>query len=120
MLTITFLTTLLTSTALALPSTLHPRQAGDELCTPTSYTITSYKLNTSATEAYVGFDIESAFPQPDHVTDPVIGGTMCEATGDSIPNSNECFVAGRRLLFDLRGPQEQAYYQITHTWGCNG
>jgi hypothetical protein len=24
------------------------------------------------------------------------------------------------LLFDLRGPQDQAYYQVTHTWTCNG
>ncbi|KAH7359552.1 hypothetical protein BKA66DRAFT_427227 [Pyrenochaeta sp. MPI-SDFR-AT-0127] len=110
---------LLPSVIFAAPSTLVAR-ASDELCAPTSYTLSDYILVTSASSAYVNFNLKSAFADTTIITDAVIGGANCVADGPTIPNSNECRVEGRRLLFDLRAPQDQAYYQITHTWICNG
>ncbi|RMZ73410.1 hypersensitive response inducing 1 [Pyrenophora seminiperda CCB06] len=99
------------------PATLHAR--GDETCTPVSYTISDYTLTTSPTSGAVNFTIKSLF-SIGSLNDSVQSGAHCSASGTSVPNSNECQVANRRLLFDLRGPQDQAYYQITHTWSCNG
>ncbi|CAO2652776.1 Nn.00g021870.m01.CDS01 [Neocucurbitaria sp. VM-36] len=115
----TTLTTLLLPTAiLAAPSSLSAR-AGDEQCAPTTYTLSDYTLVTSGSYAYVNFNFKSTFSDSTIIKDVVIGGANCQADGQTIPNSNECRVEGRKLLFDLRGPQEQAYYQITHTWTCN-
>lgn len=114
-----YLATLLPTTILALPSsTLHPR--ADLPCTPTSYTLSDYTLTTSATSASVTFTFQSSFANTTGITDSVIDTATCVAEGASLPNSNVCDVEGRRLLFDLRAPQEQAYYQITHTWSCDG
>jgi hypothetical protein len=106
------------SATMASPATLSMR--GDEACTPTAYTISDYTLVTSPTSASVDFTFKSTFSSADTINDSVQDGAHCSASGSSVPNSNECQVANRRLLFDLRGPQEQAYYQITHTWSCNG
>lgn len=106
-----------TSTAMVSAAAIIRR--GDEACIPTSYTLTSYTLTTSPNAASVDFEFQANFP--DSVsTDQVQDGARCTASGPSIPNNNECQVPSRALLFDLRGPQEQAYYQITHTWSCNG
>lgn len=113
------LTTLLLPSAILAASSNLVTRAGDELCAPTSYTLSDYVLVTSASSAYLNFNFKSAFADTTIVTDPVIGGASCVADGSTIPNSNECRVNGRRLLFDLRAPQDQAYYQITHTWTCN-
>lgn len=112
-------TLLLPSVILAAPTTLGPR-AGDELCGPTSYTLSDFVLATSESYAYVNFNFKSAFADGSSVQDTVSNGANCQVDGTAIPNSNECSTEGRKLLFDLRGPQEQAYYQITHTWTCNG
>ncbi|USP74671.1 hypothetical protein yc1106_01945 [Curvularia clavata] len=106
------------SIAMAVPATLITRD--DAACTPSSYTISDYTLTTSPTSGSVDFTFTSAFSSSDTITDLVQDGAHCSAWGPSVPNSNECQVANRRLLFDLRGPQDQAYYQITHTWSCNG
>ncbi len=104
--------------AMAVPASLESR--GDETCVPVSYTISNYKLVTSSTSGSVDFTFQSIFPAGGGVDDPVQGGARCSGSGASVPNSNECQVANRRLLFDLRGPQDQAYYQISHTWTCSG
>jgi hypothetical protein len=106
------------SVAMAVPATLIARD--DAACTPSSYTVSDYTLTTSLTSGSVDFTFTSTFSSPDTITDLVQDGAHCSASGPSVPNSNECEVANRRLLFDLRGPQEQAYYQITHMWSCNG
>ncbi|KAI8938382.1 hypothetical protein NX059_004277 [Plenodomus lindquistii] len=116
--TLTTLFLLTTTTTLALPSPLLPR--ADEPCAPTSYTLSSYTLTTSPTSAHVSFLFTSTFANPSLITDSAINGASCIADGAVIPNSNECAIEGRKLLFDLRGPQEEAYYQITHTWVCGG
>lgn len=117
---LTTLTALLLPAAiLAAPSSLAAR-AGDELCAPTSYTLSDFTLVTSSTSAYLNFNFKSTFTDPSIIQDAVTGGANCVAWGASIPNSNECRVPNRNLLFDLRAPQEQAFYQITHTWICNG
>ena len=105
------------SVVMAAPATLNVR--GDEVCTPTSYTISDYILITSATSGSVDFTMTSSFSVGD-LDDQVQSGAHCSASGASVPNANACQVPQRRLLFDLRGPQDQAYYQITHTWSCNG
>ncbi|KAH9876788.1 hypothetical protein IAQ61_002149 [Plenodomus lingam] len=114
----TLITLLLSPPALALPSALHTR--ADEACAPTSYTISAYSLTTSPTSGQVSFTLQSSFSSSTDVIDSVQDGAQCLANGPVIPNSNECEVDGRRLLFDLRGPQDEAYYQITHTWTCEG
>lgn len=106
------------SVAVASPAALNMR--ADEACTPTSYTISEYSLVTSPTSGSVHFTFQSAFASGATIVDSVQNGALCSASDSSVPNSNECQVPSRRLLFDLRGPQEQAYYQITHTWSCNG
>ncbi|KAH9868823.1 hypothetical protein J1614_007898 [Plenodomus biglobosus] len=117
-----YLTTLITLslsiTALALPSTLQSR--ADDACAPTSYTISAYTLTTSPTSSKVSFTLRSTFSNTTNIVDSVINSAQCVADGPVIPNNNECEVEGRKLLFDLRGPQEEAYYQIIHTWLCNG
>ncbi|KAF1830031.1 hypothetical protein BDW02DRAFT_602027 [Decorospora gaudefroyi] len=112
----TILSTIFASTALAAPSM---STRSDEICTPISYTISDYTLTTSPGSSSVTFTMKSIFPA-DNPTDPVQQGAHCSGSGPTVPNNNVCAVANRRLLFDLRGPQEQAYYQITHTWSCNG
>jgi hypothetical protein len=105
------------SAVMAAPTTLEIRS--DEACTPVSYTISDYVLSIGPGLGAVDFNMKSFFSVGNNV-DPVQYGAHCHGAGTSVPNSNECDVAGRRLLFDLRGPQEQAYYQVTHTWTCNG
>ncbi|KAF1843315.1 uncharacterized protein K460DRAFT_357064 [Cucurbitaria berberidis CBS 394.84] len=109
---------LLPTAILAAPSSLSAR-AGDEQCAPTSYTLSNYTLSTSGSYAFVDFNFKSTFTDNSIINDAVIDGANCKADGPTIPNNNECRVEGRKLLFDLRGPQEQAFYQITHTWVCN-
>lgn len=104
--------------AIAAPTTMNGR--GEEGCVPTSYTISDYKLVTSPTSGRVDFKFKSVFPTGSTIDDPVQAGAHCSGSGTSVPNSNECQVANRRLLFDLRGPQDEAYYQITHSWTCSG
>ena len=106
------------SAAMAVPAAFNIRD--DDACAPASYTISDYTLTISPTSGSVDLNFKSTFPSPATITDAVQNGAHCSASGASVPNSNECQVANRRLLFDLRGPQEQAYYQITHTWSCNG
>ncbi|EUC44003.1 hypothetical protein COCMIDRAFT_99385 [Bipolaris oryzae ATCC 44560] len=106
------------SVAMASPAALNMR--ADEACMPISYTISEYSLVTSPTSGSVHFTFQSAFAPGATIDDSVQDGAQCSASDTSVPNSNECQVSNRRLLFDLRGPQEQAYYQITHTWSCNG
>ncbi|KAI4616341.1 uncharacterized protein J4E87_008854 [Alternaria ethzedia] len=103
--------------AVAAPASLAVR--GDEGCIPVSYTISDYKLVTSATSGSVDFNFKSSFSGGGN-DDPVQNGVHCGGSGASVPNNNECQVADRRLLFDLRGPQDQAYYQISHSWTCSG
>ncbi|CAI9636076.1 hypothetical protein GT037_001100 [Alternaria burnsii] len=107
-----------TAAAIAAPTTMNGR--GEEGCVPTSYTISDYKLVTSPTSGSVDFTFKSVFPTGSTIDDPVQVGAHCSGSGTSVPNSNECQVANRRLLFDLRGPQDEAYYQITHSWTCSG
>jgi hypothetical protein len=107
---------------MAAPSALN-RRAGDELCTPTSYTLSDYVLITSSASASVSFQFKSEFPLSAPTEDAVQGGLTCDASGSVIPNSNECKDGNgktRQLLFDLRAPQDQSHYQVTHTWRCNG
>jgi hypothetical protein len=105
------------SVALAAPAALSTRA---EPCAPTSYTISGYSLSYSSTAAVVDFNVKSTFASTTGIVDSVINGSSCHAEGASIPNSNECSAPGRKLLFDLRAPQDQARYQITHTWVCDG
>jgi hypothetical protein len=93
-----------------------PTSRDDSACTPVSYTLSDYSLTTSPSSGVVDFKLTSFF-SVGNGPDPVQYGAHCHSSG---ANSNECDVAGRRLLFDLRGPLEQAYYQITHTWVCGG
>lgn len=92
----------------------------DAACAPTSYTISDYTLTTSPSSGTVAFTFKSNFSDSGDIVDTVQAGAYCSASGASLPNANACEVPRRRLLFDLRGPQEQAYYQITHTWTCEG
>ncbi|KAH8709991.1 hypothetical protein GQ44DRAFT_714941 [Phaeosphaeriaceae sp. PMI808] len=109
---------LLPAVILAAPATVEAR--ADENCTPSIYTLTDFTLITSATAACVNFNFQSSFKDTSGIEDAVMTGSNCQADGPSIPNSNVCSARDRRLLFDLRAPQEQAHYQITHTWTCNG
>jgi hypothetical protein len=113
----TIISALFTSVGLAAP-TLSVRT--DEDCTPSAYHISGYELVISPGSASVNFNFQSEFADVGGIEDSVQNGAHCTAIGNTIPNSNECEVANRRLLFDLRGPQDQAYYQVTHTWTCNG
>jgi hypothetical protein len=113
----TILTAVLPAIALAAPTAVSVRA---ESCAPNSYTISDFTLSTSATSAYLDFNFKSSFASDVGIVDTVISGANCHADGASIPNANECRVADRKLLFDLRAPQDQARYQITHTWTCNG
>ncbi|KAF1940418.1 hypothetical protein EJ02DRAFT_229811 [Clathrospora elynae] len=115
---ITILPSVFTTIALAAPFTIDTR--ADDNCTPISYTLTDYTLVTSPDSASVNFNLKSSFADGTGVEDAVQGGASCNASGAQLPNNNVCDVADRRLLFDLRGPQDQAYYQVTHTWTCNG
>ncbi|KAF2850534.1 hypothetical protein T440DRAFT_396639 [Plenodomus tracheiphilus IPT5] len=119
MLYLSILTTLLLSTTtFGLPSPLLPN--AEDSCTPTSYTLSAYTLSISPTSAQVSFTLRSNFTNTSAIVDSVINGAQCTAAGSVIPNNNECEVDNRKLLFDLRGPQEEAYYQISHTWACGG
>jgi len=109
---------LLAAGTLALPSHVYLR--AEEHCAPVSYTISSYTLDLSANTAHLAFDLAARFTNTTGIVDGVMDGAHCEASGPTIPNNNECQVEARKLLFDLRGPQEEAYYQITHTWVCDG
>jgi hypothetical protein len=92
---------------------------GDEVCAPVSYTISDFILQISPSTGTANFNMKSFF-SVGNLEDEVQWGVHCRGAGSSVPNSNECKAEKRHLLFDLRGPQEQAYYQITHTWYCNG
>ncbi|KNG52218.1 hypersensitive response inducing protein 1 [Stemphylium lycopersici] len=105
------------ATAIATPAV---NARDDAACAPISYTISNYTLTTSPSSGTVAFTFKSNFSDSGDIIDAVQNGACCSASGASVPNANACDVPGRRLLFDLRGPQEQAYYQITHTWTCEG
>lgn len=118
----TTIAVLLPAAIMAAPSTLD-RRAGDELCTPNIYTLSDYVLITSNASASVSFKFKSEFPPNAATDDAVQGGLTCDAYGPAIPNNNECNTGSgkpRQLLFDLRAPQNQSHYQVTHTWRCNG
>ncbi|KAF2824333.1 hypothetical protein CC86DRAFT_54283 [Ophiobolus disseminans] len=117
MLFTTITTLFLSSVAFAAPTALDARA---ENCAPTSYTISDFFLSTSSSHAVVSFHFQSTFADTTGIDDSVTNGSTCYAEGASIPNSNECSAPRRKLLFDLRGPQNTARYQITHTWVCNG
>ncbi|KAF2019296.1 hypothetical protein BU24DRAFT_489288 [Aaosphaeria arxii CBS 175.79] len=106
--------------SLALSSPLLTRQTSP--CAPTSYTITNYLYTTSPSSgATVHFTFQSHFPDPSLIQDAVSSPTSCDAKSPdgTIPNSNAC-TADRRLLFDLRGPQERGEWQVSHSWRCDG
>jgi hypothetical protein len=127
------ITLLLTSIAFAAPL-LSTRAI--EPCAPNLYTLSHFNLTTSPTSALVDFNFIALYPSNAGIEDPVsqlhnpysshtyfpqvMLGTKCHAEGTTIPNNNVCSAPNRRLLFDLRGPEETAHYQITHTWKCNG
>jgi hypothetical protein len=113
----TLTTVLFSSVALAAPAALEARA---ENCAPTTYTLSEFSAAFFDNFAAVDFTIKSSFADVNGIDDPVTGSSNCRAEGASIPNSNECNAPGRKLLFDLRGPQNTAHYQITHTWVCNG
>ncbi|KAF2035158.1 hypersensitive response inducing protein 1 [Setomelanomma holmii] len=113
----TIISLVLPALALAAPATFDVRA---EKCAPTSYTLSDYTLAISNTSAYVNFNFKSNFADTTGIDDSVITGANCNASGSSIPNSNVCSTPNRKLLFDLRAPQDQAHYQITHTWVCDG
>lgn len=118
-----FFTTLLAvlpTVTFALPKDLTARQA--EPCAPAGYTLSDFTLVTSPTSAYLNFNFKSTFANADYtvIIDTVTTGSNCQADGPQIPNNNACSAPNRNLLFDLRGPQDTAHYQITHTWQCNG
>lgn len=120
MLFLTIVTTFISAIALAAPTSLEARAAS---CAPTSYTLSAYSLTAPTGPigfARVEFNLKSNFADTAGIDDPVINGSHCAAMGTPLPNSNECDVPGRKLLFDLRASQEKARYQITHTWVCNG
>ncbi|KAL6710901.1 hypothetical protein ACN47E_006776 [Coniothyrium glycines] len=117
---LTILTSLvLPAVVLTAPSSL-ARRAAEDNCAPIAYTLSDYILTTSAVSARVDFTVKSSFVDTTGIVDAVIHGVDCGADGPTIPNNNVCRTADRKLLFDLRGPQSQAYYQLTHTWTCNG
>jgi hypothetical protein len=112
---------LLPAAIIAAPSALQAR-SGDELCAPTSYFLSDYVLYTSSVFSYVQFSFRSEFAPDALIEDIVQSGLDCEAADTVIPNNNECSIENvktRKLLFDLRAPQDQAHYQISHTWVCN-
>jgi hypothetical protein len=114
------LTTLFLPTAiLAAPAPLSAR-ADNDPCAPTSYTLSAFTLTTSPSFASVAFTFTSSFASTLNISDAVVSGATCSASGTSLPNNNVCDVADRKLLFDLRSAQEGARYQITHTWICDG
>ncbi|KAH7062851.1 hypothetical protein BKA63DRAFT_526599 [Paraphoma chrysanthemicola] len=113
----TLITLLLPALALAAPASNDIRA---EKCAPTSYTLSDYILSTSGSSAYVNFNFKSNFADATGIQDSVITGSNCNASGATIPNGNVCSAPDRKLLFDLRAPQDQAHYQITHTWACDG
>jgi hypothetical protein len=114
----TITTLLLPSVILAAPAALDAR--ADDACAPTSYTLSDFRLVTSSSTATVDFNFKSTFANTTGIEDSVTSGANCYVTGASIPNNNVCDVADRKLLFDLRAPQDEARYQITHTWVCDG
>jgi hypothetical protein len=117
---LTTLTSLLlpTTTILAAPAPLSVRAT--DPCAPTSYTLSAFTLTTSPSFASVAFTFTSSFASTLNISDAVVSGATCSASGASLPNTNVCDVADRKLLFDLRSAQEGARYQITHTWACDG
>lgn len=116
----TALLAVLPAVAFTLPNDLTARQV--EPCAPTGYTLSDFTLVTSSTSAYLNFNFKSTFANVGStvITDTVTTGSNCQADGPRIPNNNVCSAPNRNLLFDLRGPQDTAHYQITHTWQCNG
>ena len=82
------LITLLPIVALAAPAALRVRAS--ESCAPMSYTVSEFTLSTSETSASVHFNFKSTFDAKSNITDVVTIGATCSATGDSIPNINEC------------------------------
>lgn len=116
------ITLLLSVVALALPAVLEAR--ADNSCVPSNYTIAGFNIKTmvDATDltATVGFNFKSHFADLTDITDVIANGTTCTAVGAPIPNSNTCNDGQRKLLWDLREPEEKTHYQIAHTWVCNG
>ena len=119
MLFTTIATLLLAATAFAAPTAVESRA---DNCAPTSYTIPDFWLSIAAgVGANVSFNVKSTFADMNGIEDAVTTGPLCHAEGrPTLPNSNACLVPFRRLLFELRAPQDKARYQITHTWICNG
>ncbi|KAL5119431.1 hypothetical protein ACEQ8H_002700 [Pleosporales sp. CAS-2024a] len=113
-----FITLVLPALALPAPAILLGCAAAQS-CAPTVYTLSNFTLSTLPA-ASVTFNFQSTFADSADIDDAVIAGAVCHAEGTSIPNNNECNVPNRKLLFDLRAAQEEAHYQITHTWVCNG
>ncbi|KAH4024442.1 hypothetical protein HBI49_154590 [Parastagonospora nodorum] len=110
--------TLLPIVSLAAPAALQVRPS--ELCAPTSYALSKFVLSTSSATSSVAFSFQSVFAPGPNITDAVLSGATCSATGNPLPNNNECSVEERKLLFDLAGPPASAKYRITHTWTCDG
>jgi hypothetical protein len=116
-------TLLLPAIALAAPTTLSARQ--DAACTPTSYTISQFKYTTDASSSNptVHFDFKSTFSNPSVISDASSSGATCDSTGatlDSFPNETTCSTGRTNLLYGLRARVDQASFQITHQWQCNG
>ncbi|KAF2661929.1 hypothetical protein K491DRAFT_586409 [Lophiostoma macrostomum CBS 122681] len=108
--------------ALCLASLLDNREA--EPCAPTSYTITNfhYTAGPSGAPAQIVFDFQSAYANTSFIDDPALAGAVCNATAANgeIPNETECSTGRANLIFDLRAPQQNADFQIPHSWHCNG
>ncbi|KAF2275676.1 uncharacterized protein EI97DRAFT_378818 [Westerdykella ornata] len=109
---------------LTLSSPLSPRQPNP--CIPTSYTITDFHYTSSPSSgAHIAFTFHSSFPDLSIIDDAAASttGTLCEANsapGTPIPNSNVCVTGRRNLVFELRGSQERADFQVVHGWRCGG
>ena len=107
---------------LCLAAPLETRQV--DPCAPTSYTITNfqYTAGPSGTTAQIIFDFKSAYTDVSFIDDASIAGATCNATAadGQIPNETECSTGRANLFFDLRAPQQNADFQIPHSWHCNG
>lgn len=108
--------------ALSLAAPFETRQA--EPCAPTSYTITNFKYTAgpSGAPAQILFNFKSAYADTSIIDDPSLAGATCNATATDgqIPNETECSTGRANLIFDLRAPQQNADFQVPHSWHCNG
>jgi hypothetical protein len=105
--------------ALSFASPLSVRQA--ELCAPTTYKISNFQYTSQPSGASIHFNFRSQFVDPSIIEDGSLAGATCSASAASgtIPNSNLCST-GTDLQFDLRAPQQNADFQIIHSWKCQG